>query len=76
MEKHIRLNITLPQSIANNLTTVSHEMNEKKSQIISKALELYFDQLDIIIAESRLDEIENNQASPVPAEEVWANLGL
>ncbi len=76
MEKHTRLNITLPQSIADDLTSLSQEINDKKSHIIAKALELYFDELDLTIAESRLDQLGNNDGSLVSSEDVWAELGL
>ena len=75
MEKHARLNITLPQYLAEELADVSIEMKNKKSRIIAKALELYFDELDVQIAESRLDEIGDDE-STVPASEVWEKLGL
>jgi predicted DNA-binding protein len=75
MEKHTRLNITLPPYLAKELTDVSNEMNNKKSRIIAEALELYFDELDVRIAENRLDEIDDDE-STVPASEVWEKLGL
>ena len=75
MEKHARLNITLPQYLAKELADVSSEMNNKKSRIIAEALELYFDELDVHIAENRLDEIGDDE-STVPASEVWEKLGL
>ena len=76
MEKHARLNITLPQYLAEELADVSIEMKNKKSRIIAKALELYFDELDVQIAESRLDEIGDDESTIVPASEVWEKLGL
>lgn len=76
MEKHTRLNITLPESLANELNQVSEELPEKKSRIISKALELYFDELDGFIAEKRLTDLQKGKTEAIPAEEVWAELGL
>jgi predicted DNA-binding protein len=76
MEKHARLNITLPQYLAEELTDVSIEMKNKKSRIIARALELYFDELDVRIAENRIDEIGDDESTIVPASEVWEKLGL
>ncbi len=53
IEKHKRINITLPQSLAQELTSISKELNDKKSHIIARALTLYFDELDTIIADNR-----------------------
>ena len=53
IEKHTRINITLPKSLEEELTSVSKELNEKKSHIIARALNLYFDELDTLIADNR-----------------------
>ncbi|MCD6441698.1 MAG: hypothetical protein J7L86_07975 [Candidatus Marinimicrobia bacterium] len=53
IEKHIRINITLPKSLEQELTSVSKELNDKKSHIIARALNLYFDELDTLIADNR-----------------------
>lgn len=76
MEKHTRLNITLPESVANELNQIARELPDKKSRIITKALELYFDELEGFIAEKRLTELQNGKTTTIPAEEVWAELGL
>ncbi len=52
----VRLNVTLPASINEDMNRFSEELNEKKSHIIASALEMYFDYLDIRVAEKRLNE--------------------
>ncbi len=54
----VRLNITLPSSINDDMNHFAEELNEKKSHIISKALEMYFDYLDLRVAEKRLEANE------------------
>jgi len=76
MEKHYRINITLPGSVSEELDQVAEELNDKKSRIITKALELYFDELDLEIAEKRLQNLKNGKEELIPAEDVWAELGL
>jgi len=53
IEKHTRINITLPKSLEQELASVSKELNDKKSHIIARALNLYFDELDTLIADNR-----------------------
>ena len=53
-----RLNITLPTSLNNDITHYAEELNEKKSHIIASALDMYFDYLDIRVAEQRLKDNE------------------
>ena len=43
IEKHSRINITLPKSLDEELSAVSKELNDKKSRIIARTLILYFD---------------------------------
>jgi len=50
----VRLNITLPASLNDDINHFAEELNEKKSHIIASALEMYFDYLDIRVAEKRL----------------------
>jgi len=52
----VRLNITLPTSVNDDITRYAEELNEKKSHLIASALDMYFDYLDIKIAEQRLND--------------------
>jgi predicted transcriptional regulator len=52
----VRLNITLPSAINDDMNHYAEELNEKKSHIISSALDMYFDYLDLKVAEKRLSE--------------------
>jgi hypothetical protein len=52
----VRLNITLPTSVSNDITRYAEELHEKKSHIITAALDMYFDYLDIRVAEKRLND--------------------
>ena len=54
----VRLNITLPTSLNNDMTRYAEELNEKKSHIIASALDMYFDYIDLKEAEKRLDANE------------------
>lgn len=67
-----RLNITLPTSINNDITRYAEELNEKKSHIIASALEMYFDYLDIRVAEKRL----NDNEPTISMKEMRKELGL
>ena len=76
IEKHKRINITLPESIATELSLIADELNDKKSRIIAKALELYFDEIDGKIAEKRLKELKLGKTKLIEAEQVWKEIGL
>jgi RHH-type transcriptional regulator, rel operon repressor / antitoxin RelB len=76
IEKHIRLNLTLPESISTELASIAKELNDKKSRIVARALELYFDELDGQIAEKRMQNLKAGNSELIAAEEVWKELGL
>ena len=72
----IRHNITLDEEISKELETVARELGEKKSNIIEKALAVYFDLLDLKIAQKRLKALKAGRDRLVNAEDVWKRLGL
>ena len=76
MEKHDRVNITLPQSLAGELNKIAKETNHKKSHIIARALELYFDELDGELAEKRLNDLKAGNTKVISADKVWQDMGL
>jgi len=69
---NVRLNITLPASLNNDITRYAEELNEKKSHIIASALDMYFDYIDLKEAERRL---ENNEPT-LTLDEMRKELGL
>ncbi len=62
LEKHTRINISLPISLDADLSMVAKELNDKKSHIIARALDLYFDELDTYIADKRYQNYKNGKA--------------
>ncbi len=62
LEKHTRINISLPISLDADLSMVAKELNAKKSHIIARALDLYFDELDTYIADKRYQNYKNGKA--------------
>jgi predicted DNA-binding protein len=58
------------------LDKISKELGEKKSHIVKDALIYYFDYLDTLIAEKRLETLENGESKMIPTEEVWKEAGL
>ncbi len=65
-----RLNITIPASLNDDITRYSQELNEKKSHLISSALDMYFDYLDLKVAEKRAVDGE----SPIPFDDFFEDL--
>jgi predicted DNA-binding protein len=71
-----RHNITLDEDVSMELETIARELGEKKSKIIEKALTVYFDLLDLRLAERRMSDLKKGKDKIFDAKEVWKNLGL
>ncbi|MHB1664270.1 MAG: ribbon-helix-helix domain-containing protein [bacterium] len=79
MNKYVnvkRINITLDKELAEDLELFTKELDQKKSKIIENALILYFDNIDIKIAEKRLKQLEAKETFTIPAADAYNKLGI
>ncbi len=72
----VRHNITIDAEVSEELESLAKELGEKKSSLIEKALEVYFDLLDLKVARKRLKDLEKGKAKLIDAEDVWKDLGI
>ncbi len=72
----VRHNITIDAEVSEELESLAKELGEKKSTLIEKALEVYFDLLDLKVARKRLKDLEKRKSKIVDAEDVWKDLGI
>ena len=54
MQNVVKMSFTIEHALKNELDGFSKELSLSKSRIIANALELYFDTLDLKIAQDRL----------------------
>ena len=66
----VRHNITLDADVSRELEVVCNELGEKKSYIVEKALTVYFDLLDLQMAQKRMKDYEEGKDELVDAEDV------
>lgn len=71
-----RVSFTLDKNILNGLDAVAQELGKKKSHIVEQALEMYFDAVDTMIADKRLDEIAEGKMDVLSLDELKKELGL
>ena len=69
----VRLNITLPAAINDDINRYAEELHQKKSHIIASALDMYFDYIDLKEAERRLEE---DKEPHISLEEMRKELGF
>ena len=68
--------ISMDETLADELSTVSKLLGITQREIVEKALDFYFDYLDVAIAEKISKDIKEGRMKVYEAEEVFKELGI
>jgi len=68
--------VSLPIEIADELDDFSVLLQKKKSKIVTEALSMYFDYLDLGIASERVKSYEAGKSQGLSSSEMRKELGL
>jgi len=70
------INIRLEKDIVKTLDEYAKELDKTRTSLIEKAIELYIDKLDEMIADKRIDDLKAGKSSVVSLEEVFKKAGI
>lgn len=70
------INIRLDETLLTDLDNYSKELDRTRTYIIEKAVSAYFDTLDELISDQRIDEIKKGNVEVYSLEQVAKQLGL
>ncbi len=70
------INIRMDESLLNELDAYAKELDRTRTYLIEKAISAYFDTLDEMIADKRIDDIKAGKTAVVPLEEVFKKAGI
>jgi len=70
------INIQLEKNILQTLDEYAKELNKTRTSLIEKAIELYFDKLDEMIADKRIDNLKSGKSALISFEEVLKKAGV
>ncbi len=70
------INIRLEENILSELDGYAKELERTRTYLISKAVSNYFDTLDEMVADKRIDDIKSGNSKPIPLDEVLAKAGI
>ena len=70
------INIRLEKDILVTLDEYANELDKTRTSLIEKAIEYYFDKLDEMVADKRIDNIKNGKTKAVPLEDVFKEAGI
>ncbi len=70
------INIRLDESLLSDLDNYAKELDRTRTYIIEKAVGTYFDTLDEMISDKRIDEVKKGNIEVFSLEQVAQQLGL
>jgi len=70
------INIRMDETLLTDLDSYAKELERSRTYIIEKAVSNYFDTLDEMISDKRIDELKAGNAEIYSLEEVAQRLGL
>ncbi|NPA71438.1 MAG: CopG family transcriptional regulator [Gammaproteobacteria bacterium] len=70
------INIRLDETLLSDLDSYAKELDRTRTYLIEKSVSAYFDTLDELIADQRIDQIKQGQTEVYSLEQVAAKLGL
>ena len=70
------INIRMDETLLANLDEYAKELDRTRTYLIEKAVSSYFDTLDEMISDKRIDEIKTGKTEVYTLEEVAKRLGL
>ncbi len=70
------INIRLENGVVDTLDEYAKELKKSRTSLIEKAIELYFDKLDEMVADKRIDDIKNGRSTLISLEEVFKKAGI
>lgn len=70
------INIRMDESLLSDLDQYAQELDRSRTYLIEKAVSAYFDTLDEIISDKRIDDIKSGKSEIIPLDEVLRRAGI
>jgi len=66
----------LEEELVERLDEYAKELDKTRTALVERAIELYFDKLDEMIADRRIDAIKSGKSEVVSLEEIFKKAGI
>ena len=70
------INIRMEEDLLHELDNYAKELERPRTYLIEKAVSAYFDTLDEMISDKRIDDLKAGRSSAIPLEEVFKKAGI
>ena len=71
-----QISISIDKDLLSELDKYAGELSKTRAGLIEKAVSAYFDKLDEMIADKRLEEVISGKSDIIPLEEVFKKAGI
>ena len=70
------INIRLEKDVLEKLDMFKIELEKSRTNLIEQAIESYFDRLDEMVADKRIDDVKSGKAKLYSLKEVFSEAGI
>ena len=70
------INIRLEKDVVQTLDEYAQELDKTRTSLVEKAIELYFEKLDEMVADKRIDNLKSGKSTVISMEEVFKKAGI
>ena len=70
------INIRLEKEMLNSLDSYAMELARTRTSLIEKAIDAYFNKLDEMVADKRIDALKRGETQVTPLKVVFARAGI
>lgn len=70
------INIRLEKEMLNSLDSYALELEKTRTSLIENAIAAYFDKLDEIVSDKRIDALKKGETEVIPLKVVFAKAGI
>lgn len=70
------INIRLEKDVVQSLDEYAYELDKTRTSLVEKAIEMYFDTLDEMVADKRIDSLKSGKSTLVSMEDVFKQAGI
>lgn len=70
------INIRLEKDVVQSLDEYAQELDKTRTSLVEKAIEMYFDTLDEMVADKRIDNLKSGKSTLVSMEDVFREAGI
>ena len=67
---------SLDESLARELENVSYALKKSQKEVVENALDFYFDYTDSVMADSVMQDIQDNKMKVYDSDDVYKELGI